>query len=493
MEYRSGILITTLVGIVCVVAVIVLCILNPVIHGIIDAQVQLKPGSPAFQQWTEPTVPIFLQFYFFNLTNPIKFLSGAKPRLQQVGPFTYREHRYKRDVDVNQTASTIKYNDIKEYIFVRNLSVGPESEMVVNVNPVYVAVANQISSLPSFAVRIIEMAEKHFGDQLIMQRNVSDWLWGYEDLFLNFLKSHFIPVNITRIGLYVGRNNTVDGPIVIDSGTNSRAGLGHILSYHGSPSLSCWTTHSANQINGSDGSVFPPFVRSGEPIDVFAAEICRSIRFTPRGTVFVHGVSGIQYLPLEDTFDSPKENPRNFGFCPRWPTCFETGALDMATCQPGGAPIAVSMPHFTLASRTYQDAVDGLHPSAEFNTTFYIEPMTGVVLHAAKKIQVNINVTQNDKLRQLSKVSTVLLPIIFVNESATLDVQLANQLRYSVVLIPLAVRIGMSVVTFFSLLILAAIGCVFIHSRWQRRHLASPSDHQETEPLLNGHSATLVV
>ncbi|KAF6769657.1 hypothetical protein AHF37_12002, partial [Paragonimus kellicotti] len=128
-----------------------------------------------------------------------------------------------------------------------------------------------------------------------------------------------------------------------------------------------------------------------------------------------------------------------------------------------------------LASRIYQDAVDGLHPSAEFNTTFYIEPMTGVVLHAAKKIQLNINVTQNGKLRELSKVSTVLLPIIFVNESATLDAQLANQLRYSVMLIPLVVRIGMSVVAFFSLLILAAIGCVFIHSRWQRRRLASPS------------------
>ncbi len=46
-------------------------------------------GSPTFQQLQSPTAPLFKDIYFFNLTNPREFQAGAKPMLQEVGPYSY--------------------------------------------------------------------------------------------------------------------------------------------------------------------------------------------------------------------------------------------------------------------------------------------------------------------------------------------------------------------------------------------------------------------
>ena len=43
-----------------------------------------------YEYWLDPPVPIYIQFYMFNLTNPEEFMQGEKPSLSQSGPYTYR-------------------------------------------------------------------------------------------------------------------------------------------------------------------------------------------------------------------------------------------------------------------------------------------------------------------------------------------------------------------------------------------------------------------
>lgn len=42
--------------------------------------------------WKKPTqsVPVYLQFYVFDLTNPIEVSQGEKPFMKQKGPYSYR-------------------------------------------------------------------------------------------------------------------------------------------------------------------------------------------------------------------------------------------------------------------------------------------------------------------------------------------------------------------------------------------------------------------
>lgn len=51
----------------------------------------LTEGKKIFANWKNPPPPIYLQFFFFNVTNPDAFVKGeAKPHVTQMGPYTYR-------------------------------------------------------------------------------------------------------------------------------------------------------------------------------------------------------------------------------------------------------------------------------------------------------------------------------------------------------------------------------------------------------------------
>ena len=50
----------------------------------------LQEGSDMMKSYREPPVNPLLQVYFFNVTNPQQFLAGAKPKLQEVGPYVYK-------------------------------------------------------------------------------------------------------------------------------------------------------------------------------------------------------------------------------------------------------------------------------------------------------------------------------------------------------------------------------------------------------------------
>lgn len=53
-------------------------------------EIVLVEGSRVFDSWKKPPPPVYMQFYFFNMTNPKEFLAGTKPEVKQIGPYTYR-------------------------------------------------------------------------------------------------------------------------------------------------------------------------------------------------------------------------------------------------------------------------------------------------------------------------------------------------------------------------------------------------------------------
>lgn len=53
-------------------------------------EVVLENGTEAFAVWQNPPPPVYMQFYFFNLTNPQEVLSGDRPVVIELGPYTYR-------------------------------------------------------------------------------------------------------------------------------------------------------------------------------------------------------------------------------------------------------------------------------------------------------------------------------------------------------------------------------------------------------------------
>ena len=47
------------------------------------------PGNVPFTQLQFPSQPIYKDIFFFNLTNPEGFEKGEKPRVEEIGPYSY--------------------------------------------------------------------------------------------------------------------------------------------------------------------------------------------------------------------------------------------------------------------------------------------------------------------------------------------------------------------------------------------------------------------
>lgn len=50
----------------------------------------LTEKSQVFESWKNPPPPVYMEYYFFNVTNAEEFLAGKKASVQQIGPYTYR-------------------------------------------------------------------------------------------------------------------------------------------------------------------------------------------------------------------------------------------------------------------------------------------------------------------------------------------------------------------------------------------------------------------
>jgi hypothetical protein len=214
----------------------------------------------------------------------------------------------------------------------------------------------------------------------------------------------------------------------------------------GVSSLPYWKTPYANQINGTDGSWFPPLYNkdvSSQRLYLFSTDVCRSLYAKFAGHSSVLSIPTESFSIPSEVFLNSTLNPDNAGF-----GSFDSGVLDVSSCRQG-APIFISLPHLLYASDRYKEKIDGIAPDSELHQTILeVEPHTGLVLNAQKRLQINVFIAPEQYIDDLKLVKEVILPAIWINESTTIDQKsaddLTNQvLRYftivrwvSIVLIP---------------------------------------------------------
>lgn len=51
---------------------------------------RLKVGTEQYNRWREPEQPNSFKIYFFQITNSQEVTNGARPNVQEVGPYVYR-------------------------------------------------------------------------------------------------------------------------------------------------------------------------------------------------------------------------------------------------------------------------------------------------------------------------------------------------------------------------------------------------------------------
>ncbi|KAJ8298098.1 hypothetical protein KUTeg_024629, partial [Tegillarca granosa] len=347
------------------------CVLIPVFHNVIDneikEQIPLKDGSTTFNTWKEPDLPIYFQVYVFDLINPLEVVQkGAKPAVTIYGE--------------NHKDGTITYRETRVFHFDKEKSDGHlETERFTTVNIPMVTIASLIRYEYSFIQELVELV-LDWGDEnnLFMELTVKELVWGYEDNLLKKVNGILLKHNLTGIndtfGLFASQNNSDDGLYSIYSGEKGVGNFGIIKEWNNQSMLNYWNTDYCNMVNGTDGTIFPPFVDKSDKLFLFSSDICRSIYMEYEGDTTTRGIDTYKFGVPPVVFLDYKHNPDNAGYCSPKGNCLPSGLLNCSICREG-APVILSQPHFLAANQSVIDSIIGLHPNKEeHQTVIHVEP-----------------------------------------------------------------------------------------------------------------------
>ncbi|KAL0979629.1 hypothetical protein UPYG_G00187500 [Umbra pygmaea] len=390
-------------GIVCTHLLIVGIALVSYNQG---TELTLTEASRVFESWKNPPPPVYMEFYFFNVTNPDEFLAGGKAVVSQIGPYTYREYRPRKIV----------------------VQGDPMVDNLTTVNIPAVMVLSKLNSYSFFLRTFVSMYMNSLKMGIFMTRTVQEVLWGFKDPLLT--KLHSIKPEVDEhFGLMWKKNGTHEGEFVFLTGEQNYMDYGRIDTWNGLSQMSWWSSNQSNMINGTDGSVFHPLLSRKELLYIFAADFCRSIHLGYVEDVEVKGIPAYRFAPPYDVLQSSTENPTNAGFCVPAGDCLGTGVLKVSVCR-GGAPIVMSFPHFYQADKKYINAVKGLNPNKDEHETYLdLNPTTGVPIRSCKRAQLNIILNKVQGFPKTKHLNEIIFPIMYVNEMATIDDSSAAQMR----------------------------------------------------------------
>ncbi|XP_034997211.1 scavenger receptor class B member 1 isoform X1 [Hippoglossus stenolepis] len=422
-------------GVLAVVFGIVLTFVGPlVIDDQIVKNTVIDPKNDlSYTMWKDIPVPFFMSVYFFNILNPKEMLKGEKPMVEQRGPYVYRKRCQKDNITFHPNG-TVSYKEYRTYFFEPSMSVGNESDIVTIPNMLVLGAAVMMENLP-YAVRLMISATfKTFKEGPFMTKTVGELMWGYDSGLVDFLNKYLpgmLP-STGKFGLFAEFNNSNTGLFTIFTGQDDIRNVHKVDSWNGLTELNYWQTPQSNMINGTAGQMWPPFMTKESTLPFYSPDACRSMELVYQRPGVMKGIPLYRYVAPKTLFANGTDYAPNEGFCP----CRQSGLLNVSSCR-HKSPVFISHPHFFNADPVLLDYVDGLHPNEEEHGLFIdIHPQTGVPLNVSIRLQLNLYMKKVSGITETGKISEVVMPMIWFEESGYIDGPILNTFHTNLVILP---------------------------------------------------------
>jgi len=220
------------------------------------------------------------------------------------------------------------------------------------------------------------------------------------------------------------------------------------------------TYSQCNWIRGTDAYQFPPFLndRRDEDLWIFTTDLCRSMPLRFNSEDDIDGIDILRYIVPTDSGNINKKD--NICFCKDFDpkivpenedclidmgaesdvydisnctikNCFD-GLQNIENCQK--SPVIMCSPHFYMAEEQLDNfESDFKTPSAQNDQTYLdIEPITGMVLRAHKRIQINMPIvpTGRDEIVFLKDIKFMpAFPVVWLDEGADIDQENIDKIK----------------------------------------------------------------
>lgn len=427
----------------------------------IKSQLPILKGTDAYTRYTNSSVPIHVKVYMFNVTNANEVsTTGAKPILAQVGPIALTERRRKEIVQISGDNTTLDYKLYRTFYFNQNESIPLDGMVTLPNAPAFSAF---------FAAELKKQDEEGAADPVVVvsqylsnhtayiTHSVSDWIFNGIDLdWLDALNDDGVilddqPMDNKFAIFYKKKNGTwdekADGVMTISTGVDGNfTNIGKVVRWNKKPAVSYWKGDPCNQIRGTDGQFFHPFVQKDEKLDIFAPDLCRTLSIEFIKTTSIRSIELYRFGITSSFFKPVNYNDETKCYCvkrsheAKQKFCQLSGVVDVSSCRK--KPIVLSTPHFYNGDPLLRQAVDGLNPSAANHDTFIdIEPMTGAVLRVRRRLQVNVEIGPTVGFVGSQKLKKMIHPLIWLDQSIVVPDDLAQKLENKLTKIVRMVRI----------------------------------------------------
>ncbi|KAH8383338.1 hypothetical protein KR009_008055, partial [Drosophila setifemur] len=414
-----------------------LVLLSDPVRSILDAQLTLKPGTLLYRLWLFPPVDVYINVYVFNYTNVEEFVSGraAKLKVEEVGPYAYKEVLTNHNATYNEANNTITYTPRREYIFVRERSVGdPKVDTVRAPNIPLMGVTTLASSLSMFAALGLSALTKRLDAKPMLDISVHEYMWGYEDNLVE-LAGRFVPswIDFSSFGIMEklfreGNESNVFNMNLLARKDNYGVKLPNspraysLNSINQERGFKRWEYNDetngtmCNRIWGShDATLFPLDMDENDEFYIYRRTFCRRLPVKFNRKVNYDGIDGMEFKMMPDAFDSDLGNANSSCFCKN-NRCLKKGVGNVSPCY-YSMPLAITYPHFMYADPSILEPFEGLKPNvSRFSSTFVVQPQLGAPMQGTHlRLQANQVVGKVSFNRDMTPYQDMVLPLLWVD------------------------------------------------------------------------------
>lgn len=506
---------TFLIAVATIISILVILFFAnypSVVHDKIIDALLIKNDTEAMDRFksTKDAKDLKIEFYLYNVVNAHDVVSSsAKLKLQEVGPFVYKEYREKEFVDNNQTSGLITYRLLRKFTFDEASSVAnPKSTYITWPNIPLIVARSFLDKLPflekTAAYLVLNSAIAKQNETAFITDTVDNFLFsGSKRKLFEYLQSmdifHLIqpwPLKDNKFGLFFNRNFTWDPDHMLELTTSTGFGdydyhsLNRIIKVNGTSTTNFWEPEPkfCNQVDGTEGQAFSPFIDKPEYLFIYVPELCRKLTFKYVKPTYIKGISVLEFKLDEEDLKSGAKNLRNRCYCiaktqggfPS-PECLLDGLMDLSSCT--SPNMLASGAHFLYGSPELVERIDGLRkPDSVDEALIHVEPNLGIVLRAAVPTQVNVKLERGGpRIFDFFKDDKPLvIPFVWMTEGTEVTDEQATLLKTELLLLDswlISLVLGAAIFFIVAIFVAACIICF-------RQRNSIPIDTGETEPLI---------
>lgn len=219
-------------------------------------------------------------------------------------------------------------------------------------------------------------------------------------------------------------------------------------------------------INGSAGEFYPPKQQRDQQISFFSPDMCRSLAFDYAEDTLVNGINGYKYSGGKRTVDNGTVYAENE--CYSQGQSVPSGVMNTTACRLG-VPVFMSFPHYFAADPYYLNQVDGLSPNQSKHEFYMVmEPMTGIPLDVAARLQINILIRPVDGIGLYQDAPFIFFPVLWFEQKVAINDAMAAEVRM-LLKIPMIGYICCGIVIAVGVLMLLWLPLVRLVNRHRKR------------------------